>query len=46
MGAIKPWHLLILFSCFIAVAGIVAAVVFAWTQSRRKQGDDKNPPTL
>ncbi|GAB2579881.1 hypothetical protein Aab01nite_56010 [Paractinoplanes abujensis] len=47
MGAIKPWHLLILISCFIAVAGIVAAIAFAWAQSRRKRSGDVNkPPTL
>lgn len=44
MGAIKPWHLLILIGCFIVVTGIVAAVVFAWAQSRRKQGGDSNKP--
>ncbi|MBL7260758.1 hypothetical protein [Paractinoplanes lichenicola] len=47
MGAIKPWHVLILISCFIAVAGIIAAISFAWAQSRRKRSDDGNqPPTF
>jgi hypothetical protein len=36
MGAIKPWHLLILFSCFLAVTGIVAAISIVIAKQRRK----------
>lgn len=36
MGAIKPWHLLILFSCFLGVTGIVAAIGLTIAKTRRK----------
>ncbi len=35
MGAIKPWHLVTLFGCFVVVAAIVVAIVVLLVQRRK-----------
>lgn len=39
MGAIKPWHLLVLLFCFVVVSLIVAGGVTALVRSRRRSGN-------
>ncbi len=35
MGAIKPWHLLILLSCFLAVAALATAIGITLAKRRK-----------
>lgn len=39
MGAIKPWHLIVLLCCMVSVTGIVAAVLaIVFAANKRKRG--------
>ncbi|GAA4936391.1 hypothetical protein GCM10025331_22250 [Actinoplanes utahensis] len=37
MGALKPWHLLILSFCCLGVTGVVAAVAVVFARGKRRR---------